>query len=119
MRPVEAFFNLGQVFVNEPWRAFALTLLFLSFALVDRWLASFVVGIKAWVQLVPATGWMLFAINEEHMRATHVIHRFDLAITLPVLALLTLIAIIGWVGNIRRAVRNWQTSRAHDDDSNN
>ncbi len=110
MRPVESFFNLGQLFVNEPLRALAIALLFLVFALIDRWLAGFVVGIKPWVQLVPATGWMLFAINEEHMRAAQTPHRFDMAITLPVLALLTLICAIAWIGNVRRAVRAWRGS---------
>ncbi len=114
MRPVESFFNLGQVFVNEPLRALAIALLFLGFALIDRWLAGFVIGIKPWVQLVPATGWMLFAINEEHLRAAQALHRFDLAITLPVLVLLTLICAIGWFGNVRRAVRAWQESGKRD-----
>ncbi len=111
VRPMEAFFNLGQAFVNEPLRAFALALLFMGFALIERWLATFVAGIKPWVQLVPATGWMLFAINEEHARAAQVAHRFDLAITLPVLAVLTLIGVIALATNVRRAVRDWQ---AHD-----
>ena len=111
---MEAFFNLGQLFVNEPLRAFAIAMLFLGVALFDRWLTGFVVGIKPWVQLAPAAGWMLFAINEAHMRAAETPHRFDMAITLPVLALLTLICMITWLGNVRRAVRDWNASRSRD-----
>ncbi len=115
---MDAFFNLGQFFVNEPLHAFAVALLFLGFALSDRWMAGFVTGIKPWVQLVPAAGWMLFAINEEDMRAAAATHRFDIAITLPVLAVLTAIGLFAWIGNVRRAIREKRasntTSRSDD-----
>ncbi len=113
---MEAFFNIGEIFVNEPMRAVAIALLFMFCAVIDRWFAGFVDDIKPWVQLVPATGWMLFAINEEHMRAAQVTHRFDLPITLPVLVVLTLIAAVAWIGNVRRALREWRVARARDRD---
>ena len=116
---MDGFFNLTHFFNGAPTRALALALIFIAFALVDRWLAGVIAGVKPWVQLVPATGWTLFAINEEHMRIAEVAHRFDHAITLPVLALLTLIALIGWIGNIRRAVRAWRAPRGRADDGDN
>jgi hypothetical protein len=110
---VEIFFNVGQLFVNEPQRAFAFALLFLGFAVSDRWMAGFVTNIKPWVQLVPATGWILFAVNEQDMRAAAPTHRFDIAITLPVLAVLTAICVFAWIGNVRRAIREKRASHPH------
>jgi hypothetical protein len=112
MLPVDTFFNLGQFFTNEPLRAFAIALLFLAFAVSDRWMAGFVTGVKPWVQLVPAAGWILFAINEEDMRAAAATHRFDIAITLPVLAVLTAIGVFAWIGNVRRAIRAKRATNA-------
>lgn len=109
---MDTFFNLGESFVNQPLRGFAIALLFLGFALSDRWMAGFVTGIKPWVQLVPASGWILFAINEEDMRAAAATHRFDIAITLPVLAVLTAIGALAWIGNVRRAIRERRAANA-------
>lgn len=102
---MDALIGVPAWFVNEPVRGMAMAFLFLAFAVAERRLAHRVEGIKSWVQLVPATGWMLFALNEQETRTSGANIRIDLLFTFPVLAIVSLICLGAFVMNVRRALR--------------
>jgi len=112
---MESFYSFGHFFTNAPLRALAVALLFVALGAVEGRLARQVEGVRPWVQLVPATGWMLFALNEQHMALTGKTGRFDLAITVPVLALVSLLGIVSVIGHARRALQARQGPERHPD----
>lgn len=97
--------SLVQFFVNEPIRGLAMALVFLVFAVLERRLAERVPDVKPWVHLVPAAAWMMFALNEQEVRATATNARLDLFFTFPVLALLSLVSLYAFAMNVARALR--------------
>lgn len=108
---METLYSFGHVFTNAPLRALSVALIFVALGAAEGWLARRIDGVRPWVQLVPATGWMLFALNEQHMALTGETGRFDLAITVPVLALVSLIGVVSFLGHVRTALRARRDAR--------
>lgn len=96
---------LVQYFVNEPMRGLLVAFVFVVIAVIDRRLADRVPGVKPWVHLVPAAGWMLFALNEQETRGAGAGLRLDLVFTFPLLALVSLVSLYAFVVDVRRAWR--------------
>jgi hypothetical protein len=111
---MDAFFSLANLFTQQPGRALGMALVFVALAVLDRWLAQRRDDVRPWVQLVPATGWMLFALNEQQAKLADMTTRFDLYLTWPVLALLTLVGAYAGQLSIRRA---WHSLRERDGDA--
>jgi hypothetical protein len=102
---MDAFFGLANIFRDHPERAYLVALVFMGLALVDRRLARIDPSIRPWGMLVPAAGWLLYAINEYHARLDGPGPRLDLYLTWPVMVLLTGLFGALWVANLRRALR--------------
>lgn len=97
--------SLVQIFVNEPMRGLAVAFVFVVIAVIERRLADRVPTVKPWVHLVPAAGWMLFALNEQETRTTGVNIRLDLVFSFPLLGLVSLVSLYAFAMNVRRAWR--------------
>lgn len=102
---MDAFFGLARFFEGHPERAYAIALLFLAAAWVDRHLVRFDPAIRTWGMFVPAAAWLLYAINEYHTRADGPGPRLDLYLTWPVMVALTAAFAALWITNLRSALR--------------
>jgi hypothetical protein len=106
---MDVLFNWVDWFAARPDRAFAIAWIFIAAGLIDRRLVQRDPRIKPWAMFVPAAAWLAIAIHEHYAKLNGWHPRFDLYITGPTVAILSIAFAVIWIQNVRRIWRERNT----------